>query len=238
MLHPAGYFGHSEPHPPVSRLLEQCSRARSNSPPTIALRRRFGRRTTRSSAPSPFAPIRRIDSSSLPLGSTTSTRHASPPSHRHDRQSCGERQCLRRGCLSDRGDRVAGRKFIPAIPRTPHRTIGRPAYRLHRRRHLLEEAVPHDRQPPAQGHGLFLVVSDIDDRGPEPAVQSRQLGSGLTRSFASRLGSGSSNRNTFGPGRSPGPAPPAARPPESCAGRRPAPAPGQAPEDASFTRGR
>ena len=42
---------------------------------------------------------------------------------------------------------------------------------LLRRGTLVEHAVTHHRDPVPQGHGLFLVVGDVDHRTPQPAVE-------------------------------------------------------------------
>ena len=50
---------------------------------------------------------------------------------------------------------------------------------------LLEDAVTHDHDPVAHGHGLDLVMRDVDHRRLETLV--KDLGRVWTRSLASRL---------------------------------------------------
>ena len=50
---------------------------------------------------------------------------------------------------------------------------------LARRRDLLEDALAQHADPVAEGHGLGLVVGDVDRRDAEPALQARDLGAHL-----------------------------------------------------------
>ena len=70
---------------------------------------------------------------------------------------------------------------------------------LERRADLLDAAGVHHHQHVGQRHGLDLVVGDVDRGGPERAAAGGLISTRIcTRSLASRLDSGSSNRNTCG----------------------------------------
>ena len=67
------------------------------------------------------------------------------------------------------------------------------------RRHLLQLAHVHDRDAIAHRHRLDLVVRDVDRRDADAALSSFEISARIwTRSFASRLDSGSSIRNAAG----------------------------------------
>ena len=63
---------------------------------------------------------------------------------------------------------------------------------------LLDQAVAHDDDPVGHRHRLDLVVGDVDGGGAELVMQPLDLDAHGLRSWASRLDSGSSNRNTCG----------------------------------------
>src|SRR5204862_501961 len=69
---------------------------------------------------------------------------------------------------------------------------------LRRRADLDQFAADHDGDPRRHGHRLSLVVGDVDESGFQAPVQLRDLGAHMTRNLASRLDSGSSNRNATG----------------------------------------
>ena len=54
--------------------------------------------------------------------------------------------------------------------------VVRPVVELERRAHLLDDAVMHDDDLVGHGHGLDLVVGDVDHRRLEPLVQLLDLG--------------------------------------------------------------
>ena len=71
----------------------------------------------------------------------------------------------------------ASKRFIGGLARKPAtKVVGRVAVDLHRRADLHDAAVVHDADPLAHGHGLDLVVGDVDDGAAEPPVQLDQLG--------------------------------------------------------------
>jgi hypothetical protein len=77
--------------------------------------------------------------------------------------------------------------------------IGRVVVDLGRRAELLDLAIAHHGDLGRQRHRLDLVVGDIDDRGAGGLACRRLISMRMsTRSLASRLDSGSSNRNSFG----------------------------------------
>ena len=63
-----------------------------------------------------------------------------------------------------------------AADETGHELVLRLVVHLHGRSHLLDEAVAHDDDAVAHGHGLHLVVGDVDHGGVKPLVQLDQLG--------------------------------------------------------------
>ena len=60
-----------------------------------------------------------------------------------------------------------------------HEARGRTAVELEGLCHLLEAAVAQHGHPVAQGHGLLLVVGDVEHGRPEPALEPGELGAHL-----------------------------------------------------------
>ena len=80
-----------------------------------------------------------------------------------------------------------------------HEQVDRSFIEFHRRADLLDDAVLEHHDAVGQRHRLDLVVGDVDHGGVlELLVQPGDLHARCTRSAASRLESGSSNRNTLG----------------------------------------
>ena len=75
---------------------------------------------------------------------------------------------------------VPGKQFMGGVPMNwaTNVLIGR-AYTSCGRAHLLELAHRHDRHPGGHGHGLDLVVGDVDDGGADPLVELDELDAGL-----------------------------------------------------------
>ena len=78
--------------------------------------------------------------------------------------------------------------------------IVRPVVELERRADLLDQAVVHDHDLVGHGHGLDLVVGDVDRRGLQPLVQLLDLGAHLRRA-AWRRGSTAARRTGTPAGR-------------------------------------
>jgi hypothetical protein len=76
--------------------------------------------------------------------------------------------------------------------------IGRAVIEVERAADLFDAAAIHDDEPVGQRHGLDLVVRDVDEVAPRRWCSGLISARMATRSLASRLESGSSNRNTFG----------------------------------------
>src|SRR5262249_17232946 len=77
--------------------------------------------------------------------------------------------------------------------------VGRLLVHLKRRPDLLQRSIQHDDDAVGHRHGFDLVVRDIDGGGGELPVQLEESSTRVwTRSLASRLDSGSSNRNARG----------------------------------------
>ena len=98
----------------------------------------------------------------------------------------------------------------------------RTAKHFHRRRQLLEHAVTHHRDAVAERHRLFLIVRDVDHRGPEPRGAAAPSSARVsTRSSGSRFDNGSSSRNACGSRTIARPSATRCRcPPDNCAGLR------------------
>ena len=89
---------------------------------------------------------------------------------------------------------MAGEPMKPATKRLSGLRV-----ELLRRADLLDHALAHHRDPVAQGHGLGLVVGDVDGGGAQALLQPREISVRIcTRSLASRFDSGSSIRNAAG----------------------------------------
>ena len=88
-----------------------------------------------------------------------------------------------------RADRAACRKFIAGEPMKPATNrLARPVVELERRADLLDQAVVHDDDLVGHGHGLDLVVGDVDGRGLQPLVQLLDLGAHLHAQLGVEVG--------------------------------------------------
>jgi len=56
--------------------------------------------------------------------------------------------------------------------------------------YLLQNTILHHRDLGGHGHRLNLVVGDVDERGPQPLVQLRDLGAGLDPELGVEVGEG------------------------------------------------
>ena len=66
--------------------------------------------------------------------------------------------------------------------------VGRPVVHLFGGTHLMQRPVGHDGHPVGHGHGLDLVVGDIDNRATQPFVQVDQLRPGLGPQLGVKVG--------------------------------------------------
>mgnify|MGYP007093017379 FL=1 len=71
-----------------------------------------------------------------------------------------------------------------------HEQIGRVVKDLLGRADLLDEAIFHDDDAVAQGHGLGLVMGDVDKRGVDPLAQLDDLGAHLVAELGVQVGQG------------------------------------------------
>ena len=71
-----------------------------------------------------------------------------------------------------------------------HEQIGRVVKDLLGRADLLDEAILHDDDAVAQGHGLGLVMGDVDKRGVDPLAQLDDLGAHLVAELGVQVGQG------------------------------------------------
>jgi hypothetical protein len=70
---------------------------------------------------------------------------------------------------------VAGRKFIDGEPMNPHEQVAGLLVEFPGRGDLLQFALLQHRHAVPEGHGLRLVVRDIDGGDPEPALHLRDF---------------------------------------------------------------
>ena len=116
---------------------------------------------------------------------------------------------------------LPSRKFIAGEPMKPAtKQVDRLVVDRLRRGELLDDAAVHDRDAVGQRQRLDLVVGDVDHRVARACWCSRLISTRSSeRSLASRLDSGSSNRNTSTSRTSARPMATRWRwPPDSCAG--------------------
>ena len=78
---------------------------------------------------------------------------------------------------------IAGEPMKPATNRLP-----RPVVKLERRADLLDQAVMHDDDLVGHGHGLDLVVGDVDRGGLQPLMQLLDLGAHLHAQLGVEVG--------------------------------------------------
>ena len=80
-------------------------------------------------------------------------------------------------------------KFIAGEPMNPatKRLVGC-VVQLAGRADLLHDPAAHDHDPVAEGHGLGLVVGDVDGRGAEALLQPRHLGAHLDAQLGVEVG--------------------------------------------------
>ena len=69
------------------------------------------------------------------------------------------------------GDQV----HLGAADELGHEAIGRPLIQLHRRADLFDPSAVQHHDPVGQGHGLHLVMGDVDHGRAQPLVQRREL---------------------------------------------------------------
>ena len=150
----------SEPSASLSWTLPRSRRSAGTSPASAASSRCSGRIPSTTSRPS------------YPL---SAGRAATSSSAEREALAAEPRGVAAVVTLERRLDHVHGRAADEAADEEVHR----PVVELLRGVDLLELALAHDRDAVAHGHGLDLVVGDVDRRRPEVVLEACDLGAGL-----------------------------------------------------------